>query len=364
MKVTISCIKADVGSIAGHVKWHEALTKTAEEKLKKAKEEGKIIDYSILKCGDDVGLIMTHTGGMNNPQVHELAWNTFKAMAEVAKDLKLYAAGQDLLKEAFSGNIRGMGPGIAEMEIEERKSEPIAVFMADKTDAGAWNLPLYRIFADPFNTAGLVVSPSLHEGFRFEVHDIYERKKVFLNTPEESYDLLALIGCTSRFIVKRVYKKDGTIAAVTSAEKLALIAGKYVGKDDPIMVIRAQHEFPAMGEILEPFATPFLVKGWMRGSHHGPLMPCSFEQAHPTRFDGPPRVIAAGFQLRNGELIGPVDLFNDPAFDYARELANRVADYLRRHGPFEPHRLSEHEMEYTTLPRVLEKLKERFESLE
>jgi fructose 1,6-bisphosphate aldolase/phosphatase len=30
-------------------------------------------------------------------------------------------------------------------------------------------------------------------------------------------------------------------------------------------------------------------------------------------------------------------------------------DYLRRHGPFEPHRLPLDEMEYTTLPAVAER---------
>ena len=31
--------------------------------------------------------------------------------------------GQDLLKDSFSGNVRGMGPGVAEIEMEERPSE-------------------------------------------------------------------------------------------------------------------------------------------------------------------------------------------------------------------------------------------------
>ncbi|RLF45383.1 MAG: hypothetical protein DRN09_01855, partial [Thermoplasmata archaeon] len=40
--------------------------------------------------------------------------------------------------------------------------------------------------------------------------------------------------------------------------------------------------------------------------------------------------------------------------------ALEVADYMRAHGPFEPHRLPMEDMEYTTLPGVLEKLKGRF----
>ncbi|MFW9806517.1 MAG: fructose 1,6-bisphosphatase, partial [Candidatus Thorarchaeota archaeon] len=37
-----------------------------------------------------------------------------------------------------------------------------------------------------------------------------------------------------------------------------------------------------------------------------------------------------------------------------------IADYLRRTGPFQPHRLGEHEMEYTTLPKVLQRCENRF----
>jgi fructose 1,6-bisphosphate aldolase/phosphatase len=102
----------------------------------------------------------------------------------------------------------------------------------------------------------------------------------------------------------------------------------------------------------------------MRGSHNGPIIPVSFSDAHCTRFDGPPRVVAAGFQISNGRLVGPADLFDDPAYDLARRKATEIADYMRAHGPFEPHRLPIEEMEYTTLPNVLKKLKGRFEATE
>jgi len=62
-------------------------------------------------------------------------------------------------------------------------------------------------------------------------------------------------------------------------------------------------------------------------------------------------------------LIGPADLFDDPAFDRARSTANEVADYMRRHGPFEPGRLGPNEMEYTTIGPVLKKLESRFSSI-
>ena len=101
----------------------------------------------------------------------------------------------------------------------------------------------------------------------------------------------------------------------------------------------------------------------MRGSHHGPLMPVPVYDATPSRFDGPPRVISVGFQLAGGRLVGGSDMFDDPAFDEARRQCSTIADYLRRHGPFEPHRLPMDEMEYTTLPQVMAELQDRWEEL-
>jgi len=127
-----------------------------------------------------------------------------------------------------------------------------------------------------------------------------------------------------------------------------------------VALVRCPSGLPALGEVLEPFALGHLVSGWMRGSHNGPLMPCSFETAHPTRFDGPPRVIAAGFQMAYGSFVGPADLFKDVAFDRARQRCLRITDYMRAHGPFEPHRLPMEDMEYTTLPHVMKNLGDRF----
>jgi fructose 1,6-bisphosphate aldolase/phosphatase len=365
MKLTLSVIKADIGGFVGHSDSHPQILESAKESLKQARADGLLIDYHVTKCGDDLQLIMTHKLGVGNEKIHKMAWDTFVKGTEIAKKLKLYGAGQDLLADAFSGNVKGMGPGVAEMEINERTSEPVIIFMADKTSSGAWNMPLYKMFADPFNTIGLVIAPNMHKGFSFEVHDVKEHKKVNFNAPEEIYDLLVLIGAPSHYAVKSVFSRDtGEIAAVSSTQKLSLIAGRYVGKDDPVCIVRCQGSFPAVGEVLEPFTHPAIVEGWMRGSHNGPLMPVSVADSVPTRFDGPPRVTSLGFQLADGILIGPRDMFADISFDDARQKANWAAEYLRRHGPFEPHRLPLEEMEYTTMPQVMGKLKGRFTTLE
>jgi fructose 1,6-bisphosphate aldolase/phosphatase len=359
-RTTLSVIKADIGSIAGHHKAHPDTLLAASRVLAEGKKKDIITDFYVTAVGDDIQLIMTHSKGPNSPQIHELAWDAFKEATKVAKELGLYAAGQDLLSDTFSGNVRGLGPGVAEMEFAERPSEPVAIFMADKTEPSAFNLPLYKIFADPFNTVGLVIDPRMHDGFVFTVLDLYEGKAVDLAVPGELYDLLALIGTTSRYVIKYIHRRDGEPAAVVSSERLNLIAGKYIGKDDPVMAVRLQSGFPALGEALEAFSFPHLVAGWMRGSHFGPLMPVGLKDAKMTRFDGPPRVLGLGFNIKEGRLIGPVDLFDDIAFDEARREASLVAEYMRRHGPFMPHRLGPDEMEYTTLPDVLKRLEGRF----
>jgi fructose 1,6-bisphosphate aldolase/phosphatase len=365
MKITLSVIKADIGGYVGHSESHPDIIARAGDCLEKAKANGLLVDCQATKCGDDLQLIMTHEQGVGSYKIHKLAWDTFVSGTELAKSMKLYGAGQDLLSDAFAGNVKGMGPGLAEIDIDERASEPVLIFMADKTSAGALNMPLYKMFADPFNTIGLVIAANMHNGYTFEVHDVKEHKKIRFNAPEEIYDMLVLIGAPSRFAIKAVYHRDtGEMGAVSSTERLSLLAGKYVGKDDPVCIVRCQGIFPAVGEVLEPFASPILVEGWMRGSHMGPLMPVALQDSTPARFDGPPRVICLGFQLCNGKLVGPRDMFADKSFDMARHKANEMADMMRRHGPFEPHRLPLEEMEYTTMPQVMEKLDGRFQPLD
>lgn len=368
--VTLSLIKADIGGYPGHAGVHPNLIALADAELSAGKLRGDLIDYRVMRVGDDLQLFFYHQHGNDSPLIHELAWRTFEKAADEARRLGLYGAGQDLLVDAFSGNVKGMGPGVAELTFPLRPAEPVIAFMMDKTEPGAFNLPIYKIFADPFNTAGLVIDSSLQSGFVFEVWDILEHTSVRLKTPEETYQLLALIGAKSRYVIKRVYpspsstKLDPNVpVAAVSTEKLSQIAGEYVGKDDPVALVRCQSGLPALGEVLEPFSLPYLVSGWMRGSHNGPLMPVSFANSNCTRFDGPPRVVAAGFQIAQDQLVGPVDLFDDPAFEEARREADRVATYLRRQGPFEPHRLPLQDMEYTTLPKVLNQLKDRFQPL-
>ena len=374
--VTVSVIKADVGSVVGHSRPHPEMLKAAKDILADAQKQGVIEDFYVTRVGDDINLFMSHYKGEGNKDVHGAAWECFQKAARIAKSMKLYAAGQDILTDAFSGNVKGAGPGSAEMSFVERGSEPMLFFMADKTEPSAYTLPLSRIFLDPFTTTGLVIDARAKKGFDVEIQDVIGHMKVVMSSPEETLSILSLLGDTSRYAIKRICSRAGLgPAVVVSTDKLNLTAGKYIGKDDPVCVCRCQSGLPSVGEYTQPFVNTMLVAGWMRGSHYGAFYPCSPEDSDPVYFDGPPRICCLGFQLNEGKFQGlepmgakggdhiPVDFFKSDTFDAARANAVKASRLMRSQGPFMPSILGPEEMEYTSRPEVLKDLMDRFEGL-
>ncbi|MEW6264236.1 MAG: fructose-1,6-bisphosphate aldolase/phosphatase [Thermodesulfobacteriota bacterium] len=362
MRTTLTAIKADIGSVGGHICPSQALLKSVHDFIHQH-AKGLLIDYKISHTGDDILVLTTHEQGVDNPQVHKLVWDAFAAGTHVAKEQGLYGAGQDLLKDAFSGNVKGMGPAVAEMEFEERPNEPFLMFAADKTDPGAYNLPLYLAFADPMHCSGLILSPKMAPGFKFTLMDVSytEAERVIeLNAPEDIYDVAALLRDPERFVVESIHSRtDGEISTSVSTTRLQNIAGKYVGKDDPIAIVRVQGNFPATGEILSPYTIGPLVAGFMRGSHTGPLMPVKVN-SNVSYFDGPPVVSCTGYCVHEGRLTEPVDCFDHPFWDYIRGQVAQKSLEIRRQGFFGAAMLPYSELEYGGIVEKMKKLEEKF----
>jgi fructose 1,6-bisphosphate aldolase/phosphatase len=324
---------------------------------------GLLLDSYVSHTGDDVAILSTHTHGVGATPVHALAWEAFTEGTAVAKEQGLYGAGQDLLKDAFSGNVHGMGPAVAEMEFEERPNEPFLFFAADMTDPGAFNLPVYLAFADVMNTPGLILSPKMSRGFRFVIMDVDNTegdRVIELNAPEDMYAIAALLRDSERYVVESVWSRaSGEQAAVVATSRLHNIAGKYTGKDDPVMLVRAQMNFPATGEVLAPFATGHFVAGCMRGSHQMPLMPVPLNSGI-SYFDGPPVVSCAAFCVHEGRLTEPLDAFAHPFWDHVRDRVSAKSIEMRRQGFFGAAMLPMSELEYTGIMEKLHELDERF----
>ena len=343
MKITISAIKADVGGVGGHTKPSDGLLDAVRKTIKNSGD--LLIDHYIGYCGDDVHIIMIHTKGVDNKEIHQLAWTAFEEGTKVAKKEGLYGAGQDLLKDSFSGNVKGMGPGVAELEFEERPNEAFTVFAADKTEPGAFNYPFYRLFVDALSNTGLIINKSLAEGVIFNIMDVEKGRIAELSLWEDKPTIEAALMYPGRYVVDTINTKDGEPIVSASTDRLHNIAGTYVGKDDPICIVRTQKNFPATEEAGSVFNNPHYVAGNTRGSHHMPLMPVKLNSAATIDFCIP-IVSALVFSVHDGKLTGPFDGFSTADWDYIRQIATQKALAIRSQGFIHPATLIPSELEY------------------
>jgi len=230
MRVTVSVIKADIGAIGGHTLPSTEVLGIVRERVER--EHGKLlIDFFVCHTGDDIAIIMTHTRGKDSPDIHQLAWDAFNKATVKAKAQGLYGAGQDLLKDAFSGNVRGLGPGSAEIELDERPSEALMVLLGDKCGPGAFNLPLYLAFTDPMYSPGLMLSEGLHDGFTLHIMDMDHTegdRVIVLNAPERLYDIAALLRDTNRYAIEAIWSRKfpDEQAVAVGTTRLRNIAGR------------------------------------------------------------------------------------------------------------------------------------------
>ena len=374
MKVTVSVIKADVGSIGGHTKPSNQMVEVVNSRLRDAMARRMVIDGVVTYTGDDIAIIMSHQQGVGATEIHHFAWDCFLAATDEARKAGLYGAGQDLLVDAPSGNVRGAGPAVAEIEFTrdprnaDRPAEAFLIFAADKCGPGAYTYPLYTVFCDPMHNGGLLLSPKLHKGFTVTVIDMDHKAKdsdrvIKLEIPERTWDLAALLQNPDRFAIEAIhsrYKPEEQIVSV-SATRLHNIAGKYTGKDDPVALVRTQGIFPAPEEVVEPFTLGHFVTGDCRGSHVMPIMPVAIN----TPVAGPfclPLVSCMAYSMdaRGAFTAEAVDLFGNVVWEQTRLKVQAKADEWRRQGFIGSTMASHTELSYTGIVDTLNALEREF----
>jgi fructose 1,6-bisphosphate aldolase/phosphatase len=361
MRITVSAIKADIGAIGGHTRPSDELLDVVKNSIEKMGNE-LIIDHYIGYSGDDIHIIMTHKFGIDNDKIHKLAWDAFSEGTKTAKTQGLYGAGQDLLKDSFSGNVRGMGPGVAEIEMEERQSEVFCIFAADKTEPGAFNFPFWRMFVDAGSNTGLLINEKLAGGVTFKIMDVMTGNIADLKMWEDKPELEAALMFPGRYVVHSVYSSEGDQILSASTDRLHNIAGTYVGKDDPIAIVRTQKDFPATEEVGSAFNNPHYVSGNTRGSHHLPLMPVKLNSPASLNYSIP-IVECLVFSMHEGRLTGPLDGFGTADWDLQRTWASERAMIMRNQGFIHPATLVPDELEYNKgYEARMDKLNQKFTS--
>lgn len=377
-KITLSVIKADVGSIGGHTKPSERMMALVRGRVQDAIAKNLLIDGLVTHTGDDIAITMSHTRGTGATDIHQFAWECFLAATREAQNSGLYAAGQDLLVDAPAGTIRGAGPAVAEIEFDRdpasahRPAEAFMVFAADKCGPGVYNYPLYSVFCDPMHDGGLLLNPRMRKGFTLTIIDMDAKNSppaqagdrvIKLNVPERIWDVAVLMQNPDRFAIEEIHSRAAPQEQVASisATRLHNIAGKYTGKDDPIALVRTQGIFPAPEEITEPFMLGHFVTGDARGSHVMPLMPAPVN----TAVTGPyclPIVSALGFSLdADGKFSQEyVDFFGNVAWSATRLKIQEKAEEWRRQGFIGPTMASHAELSYTGIVEALAGLDKEF----
>ncbi len=373
-ELTFTVIKADTGSPGGHTMPTAAMRCAVEECVR---GQSWVLDCLFTHTGDDIAIAVTHTLGVASATVHRVCRAAFDAAAAVATAEGNYGAGQDLFPAAPSGNVRGTGPGVAEMTFQvlpaHRPSEAIAVFAADKCGPGAYNMALYYAFADPARCSGFLLSPEIGQGYTFAIEDMDHKvekgarpshRQIRLNSPEDNRSILALLRNIDRYGVASIYSRayPDEIAVACSTDRLHNITGQYQGKDDPVMVVRNQKIFPALEEVIDPFRLVPLVTGDARGSHTMPMMPVALNTPVAGAYCLP--IVSCYACSVNGEgkfSANAVDVFGNVAWDRYRALAQERADWMRQQAPFGVAMASQEEIAYTGLQKLLHELDRRFE---
>jgi fructose 1,6-bisphosphate aldolase/phosphatase len=372
MQLTLSVLKADVGSIGGHTMPSRHMMDATRQAVDEAIKSGLLIDGYVGHTGDDICITTSHTHGPNNTDVHQFAWSTFLKATDIAREYGLYGAGQDLLVDAPSGNIRGAGPAVAEIEFDHdpiktnpvRPAESFMVLAADKCGPGAYNLPMFLGFADPMYCAGLML-PRIGDGFTFNVIDMNNTQGdsiISLNAPEDYYKITVLLRDNERFGIDSIVSRyTGQTAAAISATRLHNIAGSYTGKDDPVALVRNQGIFPAPEELISPYAKAHYIGGDARGSHVMPLMPVPINTP-VTGMYCLPLVSCIGFSLSaQGKFSDSVaDFFDNPAWDHVRLLAQQKGIEMRSQGWSGAAMLPYGELEYSGFRQSIGDLVARF----
>ncbi len=326
MSATLTVATAGLGAIAGEGEVPAEVLAAVEDAL-----AGTTLDATrVFASSGVVAVMVRHGGGEDDPDVHRQLWEAFRAGGDAARERGLHLAARDLLADALpsDGLLGAAGPAVAELTFEPREAESVVVLLAPGASVGSLNAALYRAFADPLNTSGLVRSAAMQAGFVFEVHDLRERRKAVFQTPAEAYALLAHLDESERYVLKRIVSGGtGVLAASLATESSEQMLGTSIAGDTSLAIVRCQGEFPTLGDVLEPFATPLMAGSIGATGRLGPLVPTAIGAPRARDLAAAP-VIAAGVQV-DATIEGPRDLFADAAFDDARARAAVIAETLQ-----------------------------------
>jgi fructose 1,6-bisphosphate aldolase/phosphatase len=388
----IKATKADVGGVGGHVvAADEVKSVIAKFVLDNNGYRGEPIFTSLIvtHTGDDVAVTGIMEESVDMSVVDELMWDALQEGAAKAAELGLYGPGQDLVADAFTGNLRGTGPATVALSFPVRKenaSQTVFLSFCDKTEPMAFNYYATGAYLLPrFNTGLVIAASKMKRGYLMDIVDLdtkaqaveagahprdqraldakmeelgkgLQEKVIRLRAPEDLFDIEGLCR-SSRFVIARIWSRDekgeaSELGYVCSAERLHNIKTKkgftYGGKDDPVLLAFAQGDWPAPGEITSPWAACPMVAGDCRGSHHLHILPMPINSQ--TSFWSGPIISAVTLScnIHTGRIGAISDQFalGTPWDSVRRQAGDLAIQFRQAHGIRQPATLHDDELEY------------------
>jgi fructose 1,6-bisphosphate aldolase/phosphatase len=388
----VKATKADVGGVGGHVvAADEVKSGITKFVLENNSFQGEPIFTSLIvtHTGDDVAVTGIMSEKIDMAVVDELMWDALQCGAEKAAELGLYGPGQDLVADAFTGNLRGAGPATVTLPLPVRQDNPsqtTLVSFADKTEPMAFNYYATGAYLLPrFNTGLVIAASKMKHGYIMDIVDLdtkaqaieagahprdqkalegkmeelakgLQEKVISLRSPEDLFDIEGLCR-SSRFVIARIWSRNekgekDSLGYVCSAERLHNIKTKkgftYGGKDDPVLLAFAQGDWPAPGELTSPWAACPMVAGDCRGSHNLHILPMPIN-SQTSYWSGPIiSAITLSCNIHTGRIGAISDQFAlGTPWDQVRAKASELAVQFRTaHGVKQPATLHEDELEY------------------
>jgi fructose 1,6-bisphosphatase len=144
------------------------------------------------------------------------------------RDFLIGKSGVDFLLAVTEDDARFTGVEPLRLRITPRTPENIIALLAD--EPVDFSIPLYRAYADPFNTRGLISDPDIGDGF------IFKTKEGVFHTPEDGLSLLRRLQGGAG--VESVLRREGEYAAAA---------------DGRLMMARYGRKHPLVEDILRPF---------------------------------------------------------------------------------------------------------------
>jgi len=388
----IKATKADVGGVGGHVvAADEVKSVIARFVLENNWAGGEVIFTSLIvtHTGADVAVTGIMSESVDMSLVDQLMWDALQEGSRKAAELGLYGPGQDLVADAFTGNLRGAGPATVALPLPMRKdnaSQTVFLSFADKTEPMAFNHYATGAYLLPrFNTGLLIAASKMKRGYLMEIVDLdtkaqaieagahprdqkaldgkmeeltkgLQEKVITLRAPEDLYDIEGLCR-SSRYVIARIWSRTergerDQLGYVCSAERLHNIKTKkgftYGGKDDPVLLAFAQGDWPAPGEITSPWAAAPMVAGDCRGSHNLHILPMPIN-SQTSYWSGPIlSAITLSVNVHTGRIGAISDQFalGTPWDEVRRRASDLAIQFRLAHGVKQPATLHEDELEY------------------